>query len=411
MLLRHLSLTNFRNFARLDVDVPPGAVLLVGANAQGKTSLLEAVYFLASFVSFHAESDRQLINFIAGREPLAVARIVAEFCRQESTPKTSSHRLEVRIIQEANGLNGGSRTRKEILLDGVERKASEAVGAFNAVLFQPQSLRVVEGAPEDRRRYLNLTIAQAQPPYSAALLGYHRTLTQRNALLKQLAERGGDPGQLAYWDELLASMGARIIYARIQAVQELERLASRSHSQLTRGEEVLRLAYEPAYDPLPRREGQYALKLDAPLDRSGIGVEKIQAGFLESLDHLHAEEIARGVTTIGPHRDELRLLANGIDLGVFGSRGQVRTAMLALKLAEVDWIRSKTGEWPVLLLDEVLAELDVQRRLDLLERLTESEQAMLTTTDLDAFSPEFARKATHWRMQAGHLEEGVHESI
>jgi DNA replication and repair protein RecF len=305
MFLKHLSLTNYRNYARLDVDVPPGAVLLVGANAQGKTSLLEAVYFLATFVSFHAESDRQLINFVAGREPLAVARIVAEFCRQgasgqDASHPSSSHRLEVRIIQESNGLNGGVRARKEVLLDGLERKVSEAVGAFNAVLFQPQSLRVVEGAPDERRRYLNLTLAQAIPRYAAALADYTRALSQRNALLKQLNERGGDASQLAYWDELLAAAGASLISARIKSIQELERLAARAHSHLTRGAEVLRLSYEPAYDPLPQPERQYALPLNAPLDRSSISLEKIQQGFLESLERLRAEEIARGVTTIGP---------------------------------------------------------------------------------------------------------------
>ncbi len=408
MFLKRLSLTNFRNYARLDVDVPTGSVLLVGDNAQGKTSLLEAVYFLATFVSFQADSDRQLINFIAGREPLAVARIVADFQRQELDHTSRDHRLEVRIIQEANGINGGSRVRKEVLLDGVERKISEAVGVFNAVLFQPQTLRIIEGAPEDRRRYLNLTLAQAVPRYTAALTDYNRAITQRNALLKLLNERGGDPNQLTYWDELLASSGASLIYARIQAIKGLERLAARIHSQLTQGAEVLRLSYLPAYDPLPKPERQYALPIDAPLDRSGIPLEKIQQGFFESLERLHSEEIARGVTTIGPHRDELRFLANGIDLGVYGSRGQSRTAILALKLAEVAWLKEETGQWPVLLLDEVLAELDVQRRTDLLERLADIEQAMLTTADLEAFSKDFIRQATLWRIYAGQLEELKH---
>jgi DNA replication and repair protein RecF len=408
MFLKHLSLTNYRTFARLDVDVPPGAVLLVGANAQGKTSLLEAVYFLATMVSFHAENDRQLINFVAGREPLAVARIVAEFCRQGAqgaAHQTSSHRIEVRIIQEANGLNGGVRLRKEVLLDGLERKVSEAVGAFNAVLFQPQSLRVIEGAPDERRRYLNLTLAQAVPRYADTLADYTRALTQRNALLKQLNERGGDTSQLAYWDELLARTGASLISARIKSIQELERLAASLHSQLTRGAEVLRLSYEPAYDPLPQPHRQYALPLNAPLDRSGISIEKIQQGFLESLARLRGEEIARGVTTIGPHRDDLRFIANGVNLGTYGSRGQARTAMLALKLAEVAWLKERTGQWPVLLLDEVLAELDAQRRTDLLDRLADLEQAMLTTADLEAFSQEFTRRATLWRISAGQLEE------
>lgn len=405
MYLRHLSLTNFRNFARLDVDVPPGVILLVGANAQGKTSLLEAIYFLATFVSFHADSDRQLINFFASKEPLAVARIVAEFCRQGGLREGAAHRLEVRIIQESNGFNG-VRVRKEILLDGVERKMSEAVGQFNAVLFQPQTLRVIEGAPEDRRRYLNLTLAQVIPHYAATLSEYSRALVQRNALLKQLNERGGDVSQLTYWDELLAFSGARLIHARIQAIQELERLATSIHNQLTRGNEVLRLSYEPAYDPLVQPVKQLSLPLDAPLDRSGITVEKIQQGFQESLERLRMEEISRGVTTIGPHRDDLRFLGNGIDLGIYGSRGQARTAMLSLKLAEVTWMKEKTGQWPVLLLDEVLAELDTQRRADLLARLTEYEQALLTTTDLDAFSEAFVQQATLWRLQSGHLVGG-----
>jgi DNA replication and repair protein RecF len=281
MYLTHLSLTNFRNFARLDVEVPRGAVLLVGANAQGKTSLLEALYFLSTFVSFHASSDRQLINFLAAREPLAVARIVADYCRGRD-----AHRLEVRIIREANGLGGEARLRKEVLLDGVKRKTSEAVGQFNAVLFLPQMLRVIEGAPEERRRYLNLSLAQVLSRYAPALADYSRALSQRNALLKQINERGGDPEQLTFWDEQLASAGAQLIYARIHSLQELEGLAAGIHRQLTRGSEVLRLSYEPAYDPLPRPARQYALPLDAPLDRSGISIEKIQQGFLESLVQL-----------------------------------------------------------------------------------------------------------------------------
>lgn len=410
MHLTHLSLTNFRNFTRLDVDVPRGPLLLVGSNAQGKTSLLEAVYYLATFESFHATHDRQLINFIAGREPLAVARIVADFkyaqdgLKAESGRSGSMHRLELRLIQENSELNGAARLRKEVLLDGVKRKVSEAIGAFNAVLFLPQMMRVIEGAPDERRRYLNLALAQVLPHYAPALSEYGRVLTQRNALLKQLNERNGDVQQLTFWDEQLAQLGGRLIHARIHAVQELERLATRVHRDLTRGQEVLRLAYQPSYDPLPRRPLQYALPLDAPLDRSGLSLEKIQQGFLECLARLRSEEIARGVTTTGPHRDELRFLGNGIDLGTYGSRGQGRTAVLALKMAEVAWMKEKTGQWPVLLLDEVLAELDPTRRADLLGRLSASEQAMLTTTDLDLFAPGFVSTAAVWQIQAGRLQ-------
>jgi DNA replication and repair protein RecF len=400
MQLTHLSLTNFRNFTRLDLDVPAGTIMLVGDNAQGKTSLLESIYFLATLTSFHAFSDKQLINFIEARQNLAVARIVADFTRG-----MENHHLEVRIIQEPNGQNGKTHLRKEVLLDGVKRKAGEAIGQFNAVLFLPQMMGVIEGGPEERRRYLNLALSQVISHYPAALAEYNKALVQRNALLKQLFERKGDTSQLAYWDEQLATYGAQLIHARVRAVQELEKLAARTHRQLTQANEVLRLSYQPAYDPLPQAPGQYTLPLDAAADRAGFTQEQIRKGFLDLLQKLQPEEIARGITTIGPHRDELRFFTNGIDLGTYGSRGQVRSAILALKIAEVAWMHSKSGNWPILLLDEVLAELDTQRRYDLLERLNQSEQVLLSTTDLDLFAPTFVQSSTIWRVAGGRVEK------
>ncbi len=400
MLLTHLSLTNFRNFTRLDLDVPRGTVMLVGDNAQGKTSLLEAIYFLATLTSFHASSDKQLINFIEARQNLAVGRIVADFSRG-----AESHRLEVRIIQEPNGQNGSTHMRKEVLLDGVKRKAGEAIGQFNAVLFLPQMMGVIEGGPEERRRYLNLAVSQVIPQYQAALAEYNKALLQRNALLKQLFERRSDASQLDYWDEQLAAYGSQLVHTRVRAVQELEKLAARTHRELTHANEVLRLSYQPAYDPLPQAPGQMAMPLDTGVDRAGFTQEQIRKGFLEALQKLRLEEIARGVTTIGPHRDELRFLANGVDLGTYGSRGQARSAILALKIAEVAWMHARSGHWPVLLLDEVLAELDTQRRFDLLERLDESEQVLLSTTDLDLFAAQFIQKAVIWRVAGGRVEK------
>jgi DNA replication and repair protein RecF len=400
MYLTHLSLTNFRNFSRLDIDVPGGTILVVGDNAQGKTSLLESIYYLATLDSFHASLDRQVVNFLAAREPLAVARIVGSF---EKGSKL--HRLEVRIIQESNGYNGSARVRKEVLLNEVKLKSSAAVGQFKAVLFLPQMLHVVDGSPDERRRFLNLVLAQVVSHYAANLAEYNRVLGQRNALLKQLAERQGDAGQLEYWDDLIADSGAQLIQARIRAIQELERLAVRYHQELTQSIEVLRLSYQPAFDPLPKVPGQYLLPVDTPVDRSGMTLEQIRQGFKEKLLQLRSEEIARGITACGPHRDELRFLSNRVDLGDYGSRGQIRTAMLAFKLAEVAWIKQKTGHDPVLLLDEVLAELDPQRRMDLLSRLSAVDQSLLTTTDLDLFSPDFIKKSTCWQVTGGRLLE------
>jgi DNA replication and repair protein RecF len=399
MYLTHLSLTNFRNFARLDTEVPRGSLVLVGENAQGKTSLLEAIYFLATLTSFHASQDRQLINFIAAREPISVARLVAAYLRGGHP-----HRMEVRLIQEANGYNNATQFRKEVLLDGVKLRIHEAVGHFNAVLFLPQMVRIIDGAPEERRRFLNLALSQVVPRYGETLSNYTQALSQRNALLKQLGKFGGDASQLEFWDEQLSLHGAELIHARIQAIKELERQAAKSHKQLTRGGGILRFSYQPAFDPLPRPVGQYSLPIEAGVDRSGLTLEQIRLGLGRGLVAQHSEDIARGLTTLGPHRDELRFLENGIDLGVYGSRGQVRTAILALKLAEATWMQNRTGHLPVLLFDEALAELDPQRRGDLLAHLAQSDQSLLTTTDLDLFAPEFIARSTLWQISGGRLD-------
>ena len=403
MLIRHLSLTNFRLYSRLEASLPPGALILVGANAQGKTSLLEAIFYLATGQSHHATSDRQLINFLALRsEPLPFARIVAEAISQhDPAPK----RIEIRLVLDPLQ-TGDGRLRKEIWVNGVKRRVGELAGQVNVVLFLPQDLTIIEGSPSDRRRYLDLALGQVDPTYSFALLEYGKVLTQRNALLKQLQERGGAESQLDFWDERLAEHGAVLFTARAAALAELEGLASAIHRDLTGGQDGLRLAYHPAYDPAAAPEGQMGLPLDVPVHRVGLAPAEVQAGLIERLRATRSDEIARGMTASGPHRDEIRFVAGGIDLGTYGSRGQARTAVLALKLAEVDWMRTKTGEWPILLLDEVLAELDASRRQELLARLGGAEQVVMTTTDLALF-PEAARAGARvWQVDGGRIDEG-----
>ncbi len=373
--------------------------MLVGTNAQGKTSILEAIYYLATFTSFHAQHDRQLINFVAGEDDLSVGRIVATFQRDERLRK-----LEVRLIQEPSG-NGSPRFRKEVLLDGVKAPASQIIGQFNAVLFLPQMTRIIEGGPDERRRYINLAIAQTDPLYMQALSEYTQALTQRNALLKQLCERNGDASQLGFWDNLLASRGAILMHSRIQALHELESLAMRVHERLSGGKEVFHIRYQPSYDPASKPSGQFALPLESAISRSGFSQAQLQDGFLERLNTIRSEDIARGVTTLGPHRDEFRITCNGIDLSDYGSRGQVRTAILSLKMAEVDWIKSKTKQWPVLLLDETLAELDSERQQSLLSYLENADQVLLTTTDFGLFSHDFAARCEKWQVSQGIVEK------
>jgi DNA replication and repair protein RecF len=379
--ITRLSLTNFRAFTRLDIEFPRRILLLIGDNAQGKTSLLESIFYLATFSSFHTQTDRQLVSFHTGGESLAVARIVAEIEK-----KAKSTKLEVRLILE-NGTNGSPRLRKEILVDGIRRKTVEALGQLNAVIFLPQMMRVLEGGPEERRRYINMVLSQVIPGYGEALTVYSRAMDQRNALLKLLSERGGDQSQLDYWDGLLAEHGSRIITARILALQELESSASGIHLKLTSDSELLRVIYQPSYDPLPIPPGQPSQQIKTLVDRSSFSQQEIRDGFQKQLAAQRNEEIRRGVTIIGPHRDELRLTANGMDLGDFGSRGQVRTALLAIKLAEVD----------------------PSRREDLLASLNGYEQAILTATDLSHFPAEFIGQCEQWIVTAGNIATNSEE--
>lgn len=395
MLIRHLSLVHFRNYARLELDLPAGPILLFGDNAQGKTSLLEAIYYLATAHSPHTATERQLINWLAGHEGLTpFARIGGEVWRADQ-PCT----IDITLALEPT-TNGEERFRKQIKVNDIARKRAELAGQLAVVLFVPQDVQVIGGSPELRRRYLDDLISQVASDYAQALSTYAHVLSQRNALLKQLAERGGDPDELAYWDEQLGQSGAVITLARRAAIAELEQLAAALHRDLTGGAETLSLKYQPSLDlTRPAANSQIALPLSLSTFRFS------PKSFVAQLQARRADEIARGVTLVGPHRDEMRFLADGIDLGVYGSRGQQRTAILALKLAEVEWIKARLGEWPVLLLDEVLAELDAQRRAYLLARLAGVSQALMTSTDPELFSADFKARAKVLRVIRGQIEE------
>jgi DNA replication and repair protein RecF len=398
MQIRHLSLTNFRNFIRLEVEFSDGPTVFVGANAQGKTSLLEAIYYLTGAGSPHTSTDRQLVNFLSTEEALPFARLVAEIQHLERL-----HRVEVRILLEDSPLEGSQRTKKEVLINGIKRRVSDLGSVFNAVIFLPQDMRVIEGPPGERRRLLDVALSQADPTYAEAAREFGKALTQRNALLKSLQEGNGDANQLEFWDQQLCGHAATMIRARTLALHEMEQQAIPIHLSLTRDQEQLRLDYQPSYDPVANDEAQFDLPLDAPTDRTGIGHEAIRSGMLATLDRTRAEEIVRGMTLIGPHRDDFAFRVNGLDMRSFGSRGQNRTAMLSLQFAQVQWMKQRTGEHPVLLLDEVLAELDPSRREDLLRRVGESQQAILTATDLEMFTKGFRTNATIWQIRAGTI--------
>ncbi|MBI2976640.1 MAG: DNA replication/repair protein RecF [Chloroflexi bacterium] len=401
MRVAHLSLTNFRNYTRLEADLPAGPLILVGDNAQGKTSLLEAIYYLATASSPHATTDRQLIHWLAMRgDARPYLKIVAEV-----HTALEIRRVDIRVEVDEAGAAREPRLKKTVLINGLKRRAGDLHGAVNVVLFLPQDMALVEGSPSDRRRYLDATLCQVDPVYALALGEYGKILSQRNALLKQLQERNGNgAAELEFWDAELCRHGGTLIAARAQAIEEIERLAAPIHRELTEGAEHLRLAYQPAFDPLSDGTPQLALGLEVPVTRAGVTPEAIAENLRRRLAATRREEIERGATLTGPHRDDLRFMASGIDLGIYGSRGQGRTAVLSLKLAEMAWMTDRAGEPPILLLDEVLAELDPRRRRDLLSRIGGAEQSVMTTTDLSLFEPEFVARGKVWQVSGGTIQ-------
>ena len=399
MYLRHLSLTNFRNYVRLELDLPSGIILVQGGNAQGKTNLLEAIYYLATARSPYAQADRELINWLAEEEPLTFARLTGEVQKNDVL-----QRLEITLLKGRVPEADSHSLKKQIRINGVPKRALDLMGQLNVVLFLPQDIDLVAGSPSGRRRYLDTTICQFDAAYCRILRRYNRVVTQRNHLLRLLQERKSNLDQLRFWDEKLAEDGAHLIARRQQVIAELEELARDIHLELTGQDEHLALRYVPGVK-MPDTTYQIPLELcSGGISGIGYSEDSIRESFLEQLREITREEIQRGMSLIGPHRDDLRFLAGGVDMRVYGSRGQQRTVVLALKLAEAKLLAKETGEHPVMLLDEVMSELDEARRRYLMRAIEDSQQAILTTTHWNAYNPEFLAKATLLRVKEGRIE-------
>jgi DNA replication and repair protein RecF len=404
MRIRYLSLTNFRNYTRLELTLPQRPLLLHGSNAQGKTSLLEAVYLLATGSSPLTSLDRQIVKWEAEDVNLPYARAWAEVAHRARV-------FEIEIILEKKTISNGSvRLQKTIKIDRARKRRADLSGLLNVVLFMPQDVEIVSGPPAGRRRYLDDTLCQVDGVYCTALERYTSALRQRNAALRYLRDEGGDPSQLEPFEEILAHEGVVVAGGRRELVAALSQRAARIHQQLTGGAEWLRLAYQPNFDPAapPELEYQIGLGLHYEGPPKGVAAAELMEAFRKALVARRQDEIARGTTITGPHRDEVRFVAGSpaqgtheVDLGTYGSRGQQRTAVLSLKLAELAWMQEQTKESPVLLLDEVLAELDATRRHYLLSQVNDVEQALLTATDLDMFSAEFREQAALWEVERG----------
>ena len=400
MHISELSLTNFRIYRHLEVNLPLGHLILVGSNAQGKTSLLEAVHYLAGANSPHKGSHRQLLHWLAMQEDSQPhLRICAEVVLKNETRK-----VDIRLQIDKNGKDREPRLTKHVLVDGLKMNVSSLSGVVNVVMFLPQNMVLVEGSPRDRRNYLDTTISQVDSVYANAVRDYAKILTQRNALLKKLQERQDTMlEELEFWDEQLCEKGSVVVARRARALSEIQDYATNIHSELTNDSEYLQLKYYPSFDLNQSQSNQLTLGLDESFAGTTVSADEMVAVMKDNIVKLRKDEKRRGMTLVGPHRDDFRFEVSGIDLSLFGSRGQGRTGVLALKLAEMEWMRDRSGEWPILLLDEVLAELDLQRRKDLLQRVHKAEQVMMTTTDLDMIPEQSQARACIWNVARGTL--------
>lgn len=407
MHITHLSLTNFRNYGRLELDLPLGSILLHGENAQGKTNLLEAIYYLATSRSPQADQDSQLINWDAAEagDSVVVGRLIAQVATQ-----AGSRHIEIRLIQEQGlSLHDGQRSfRRQALVDRRKVRLMDLLGNLRVVMFLPQDMQIVTGSPSERRRYLDITLCQIDPIYCRTLSGYNKTVEQRNALLRQIGEGTSSQDLLPVYSDKLIELGSRIFARRSLFLGELAREAQRVHyEELTKGTESIRLRYLPRLQENgsgSRGSVGPLIALSEWLQENQMDQPAIQAKFSEALAAAQANDIARGATSVGPHRDDWRFWINGRDLSRYGSRGQQRSAILALKMAEINWMNAATGESPILLLDEVLAELDEHRREMLLSYVLKSSQALLTATDPAMFTAGFMKQSTSMTVSNGRVQ-------
>jgi DNA replication and repair protein RecF len=318
--LENIAIQNFRNFERLDLRFPAEGLAIIGDNGQGKTNLLEAIYYLQTLRSQRGARDQDVTRFgttgfhIAGRAHTA-----------------DEHNVSV-------GFDRNSR-RKKVTVDGtVPRRLTDALGALPSVMFSPRDLELVSGSPAERRRYLDLVLALTDRKYLSALQHYRANLIRRNAALRNAARRGANDAQVSVWEPALAEHGAVLIETRAQWVSE----SAQTFSQLC--EEI-------------GEHGTASMKYVSPFAESEARYDVLLAAFEEK----RALDMRRGITHVGPHRDELELTLDGKDLRLFGSAGQQRTAAIALRLLEAATLREHAGAEPVLLLDDPFAELDVRR--------------------------------------------------
>ncbi|MGK7890553.1 MAG: DNA replication/repair protein RecF [Leptolyngbyaceae cyanobacterium] len=376
MFLEHLHLRHFRNYGDQPIEFTAPKTILVGDNAQGKSNVLEAVELLATLRSHRGGRDRDLVE-TDYPESIITARL-----------RRLSGDTKLAMTLRSSG-------RRTVAINGEKQKRQlDFLGVMNAVQFSSLDLDLVRGGPGERRRWLDVLLVQLEPVYAHILQQYQTVLKQRNALLKQRrthltnpdkVTQPVDPTQLALWDAQLATAGTRVIRRRMRAIARLAPIAQQWHHNISGQQETLTLRYAP----------------NVLLSQDDAGA--IQQDFLQKLKERAIAEQHQGTSLVGPHRDEIDFLIDQTPARQYGSQGQQRTLVLALKLAELTLIKSVIGEPPLLLLDDVLAELDLKRQNQLLETIQDQFQTLITATHLGAFEAKWVQAAQILTVQAGQL--------
>lgn len=348
MRVNLLQLRNFRNYRALDLSFDDGINVFVGDNAQGKTNIVEAIYYASLAKSHRTNTDSELIAWQENRAAfkLSFTRLSVE------------NSLEFQFSREK---------RRKISLNGEVIAPKDLIGTFNTVLFSPEDLFLIKGAPLARRKFLDAELSQASPAYFSELRNYTKIVSQRNMLLKKIKERSTDTSMLDLWDEQLVNSAVKLWQKRILTVERLNNIASLMQQKISSSLENLAINYEIS-------------------TKNSSVTSDLASWYNKELRDCRRLDIMRGSTSVGPHHDDLLFTVNGIDLRSFGSQGQQRTGVLALKLSELEFLRAETNEYPVLLLDDVMSELDSSRRAELIEFIRrEKIQTFITATEREYF--------------------------
>ncbi|MBE3553534.1 MAG: DNA replication/repair protein RecF [Thermicanus sp.] len=367
MQLIETEITSFRNYKSLHMKWSPHTNILYGMNAQGKTNLLESIYFLSLTKSHRTTQDKELIHF-GDSFSLVKGRVERNI---------GSVQLEVLLTNKG----------KKVKINGAEqRRLSDFIGMINVVLFAPEDLELIKGTPQVRRKFLDMEIGQVNPAYLYYLNRYNKILLQRNHGLKEIAKGKMNQSLIGAWDEQLALYAPKIWRKRLDFLKKLSSWADEIHRRITDGKEKLLLHY------------QGSIPLEEQPDE-----ERLREEYFEVLQSKAERDVERGFTQYGPHRDDLLFTIDGNEVQSFGSQGQQRTVALSLKLAEIELIREEIGEYPVLLLDDVFSELDVKRQTHLITGFWEKCQTFITTTGVEAIPIEFLKMASLYHIENGKV--------